>query len=108
MAVLSLTATRALCAELLSVRAAKRAASEREALILTDLRPSLARWEAVKANESTTVYAAAGSLRITPDATMLADLAISLGATPEQITACVKTVATAASVRERNARATDR
>jgi len=108
MSVLTLTATRALCAELLVVRIAKAEAALRESLILSDLRPSLERWEAVNATGTTTVYVTAGSLRTSPDADALATLARSLGATDAQIAQCVKTSAVSPSVRERNARPTDR
>lgn len=105
---LTLTATRAAAARVLTLRAE---ISERKAeadRLSADLRDALPRWGGAVNTGARTVFLSAGSERKGWDADSLVTLAQSLGATPEQIDACRTVTTVAPAVRDRAPRDTDR
>ena len=104
---LTLTRTREAVATLLRVRSEIRTLTDQADVLTADLRPALSHWGPVAA-DSVTLYVAAASERRTLDADKITTLALSLGATREQVEACYKITTTAAPVKSRARKATDR
>ena len=105
---LTLSKCKAAAVRLSSVRAQIAILDTERDYLTETLRANLPVWGPVRVSDTRSIFLAEGTLRVSPDADKLITLARTLGATDEQIGACVKTTAVAASVRERNARPDDK
>lgn len=112
MALITLTALRALCAELLVVRADKRTLTERESALTAAIRSGSEQWltdgQGVRVGLDRAVTVSKGSFARSLDKEAVLGTLHALGATPAQIEACYKTAVKAASVGERAGRGDDR
>lgn len=106
---ITLKATRAACASLLSVRASLASLKAEESALTDVLRSALSAdaWGPVSVGTDT-VYVSESSERRGYDSAALVRLATTLGATPEALAACQTVTPVRGSVKSRKARSTDR